>query len=368
MNRFGIGAAIAALCLFLCLNDGYCEPETGFEPERIPSLLSCIRFEAPISFCDEPVPLDQGDARERLEKEMLLILWDRAQVILWIKRASSFMPVIERMLTEQRMPQDLKYLAVIESALLPHSGSNKGAVGFWQFIRETGLRYDLRIDNEIDERRHILSSTRAAIAYLKKLHGDFNSWALAAAAYNMGEQGLMNAIEEQKVRDYYNLYLPMETQRYVLRAVAVKLIMENPQRYGFDFRPSDLYPSVAFDTVRLRLTTEVPLQIIAEAAGTYYKTIRDLNPQIREKRLSPGEHVVFLPKGSSTQFSKQFPAITARLKPQVRSESYYYVVKNGDSLTGIADRFRIPLSDLLRWNNLNYNSTIHPGQRLVLRK
>ncbi|MBW2174132.1 MAG: lytic transglycosylase domain-containing protein, partial [Deltaproteobacteria bacterium] len=140
-----------------------------------------------MEFCGEQVPLEIQEVRERLEKEVLLSAWNRPQVILWLKRVPRYFPHIEEMLEESKMPDDLKYLPVVESAFLPHARSNKKAVGFWQFMSATGRKYGLVVNRQVDERRNFFASTRAALKYLKELHSIFGSWTLAVAAYNMGE-------------------------------------------------------------------------------------------------------------------------------------------------------------------------------------
>ena len=181
-------------------------PET-LEPIQFPSLISMVRIGGPLDFCGEPVELENRDVRERLEKELLLTLWDRPQVVLWIKRSNRYLPIIEKMLQEHKMPEDLKYIAIAESALRPHAGSKKGAIGFWQFLKSSGRKYGLIINSEKDERRNIFRSTEAAIAYFKQLYDILGNWTLAAAAYNMGEQGLQSEILAQKTNNFYHLYL-----------------------------------------------------------------------------------------------------------------------------------------------------------------
>ncbi|AQV01137.1 MULTISPECIES: lytic transglycosylase domain-containing protein [Desulfococcus] len=337
------------------------------EVSLFPTNLADIRISPPLDFCGEPVPLDDPDILENLEKELLLTIWNRPQFILYVKRSARYMPFIEKMLRENHMPEDLKYVAIAESALLPHIGSSAGAVGYWQFIKWTGQKYGLRIDNDIDERRNIFASTRAAIRYFKKLYGDFGSWTLAAASYNMGEAGLNRRIAEQNTRNYYHLYLPLETQRYIFRILAIKLVLSDLSKYGFDLSPSDLYPPVAFDRVRLDITSDVPVRTIADAAGTYFKKIKDLNPEIRGNRLVQGNHVILVPKGASKGFAQRFNTLLAQQKAaRAAMKKEIYVVKAGDTLTLIAESLNIPLRDLLEWNQLRYNSTIHPGQRLLV--
>jgi len=192
-----------------------CQDDSSISMAQIPSLLSAVRNVHHLTFGNEPVPLDNQEIRERFEKELLLTLWNRPQVILWIKRSARYFHLIEKMLKEAGLPDDLKYVAVVESALRPHIRSSKGAVGYWQFIKPTGLKYGLRIDRDIDERRNLFVATRAAIAYFKDLYDIFGTWALSAAAYNMGEQGLQAEVRIQQIDDYYRLYLPLETQQLV---------------------------------------------------------------------------------------------------------------------------------------------------------
>jgi len=358
-------------CFMLILGTA---PAWGETLANFPSLLSSIRISPPVDFCGEPVPLDNPQVYERLEKELLLSVWRRSQVILWMKRAGRYMPYIERSLRQNKMPDDLKYSAVVESSLIPHIRSSKNAAGLWQFIKPTGIRYGLTINGDIDERRNVYKATEAAIRYLKKLYNDFGSWTLAVAAYNMGETGLQSNIKFQKTSDFYHLYLPLETQRHLLKIVAAKLILSNPEKYGFQFTRDDYYSPVSFDRVQLANSERIHLQMIAEAAGTYYKTIRDLNPEIRGRYIPEGSHIISVPKGSARDFHaryetvyKQWQAKNQISKPQKKkSRKRFYVVKRGDSLSAIAARFGIPMSKLLKWNNLNSKRPLHVGKRLMV--
>jgi peptidoglycan lytic transglycosylase D len=331
----------------------------------VPPLLHTLRNMGKLDFCGEPVPLHVQEVRERLEKELLLIVGDRPQVILWIKRASRFFPHVEETLRKSGLPDDLKYLAVIESALRPHAGSHKNAIGFWQFIRPTGRKYGLRIDADSDERRNLFASTRAAAAYLKDLRELLGSWTLAAAGYNMGEEGLQSEILAQKTTDYYRLYLFSETQRYVFRAIAAKLVMENPTRYGFHFQPSDLYPPLVFERVTLDARGETAIQVVAAAARTDFKRIKDLNPELRGHYLPRGRHTIAVPKGAGKGFKKRFAALQKARR--INHQQRIYVVRRGDNLTAIAERFNVPLPALYLWNKIRRNGVIHPGDRLVVR-
>jgi len=279
------------------------------EINQFPDLISRVRISGPLDFCGEVVELESQDVRERLEKELLLTLWDRPQVALWIKRSSRYLPIIEKMLKEHDMPEDLKYVAIIESALRPHAGSRKGAIGFWQFMEATGLRYGLAINSEKDQRRNIFYSTRAAIAYFKELYDLLGAWTLSAAAYNMGEQGLQSEVLAQKTDNYYHLYLPLETQRYVLRIISAKMILSEPDTYGFQYAPEDLYPPLQFDRLKLTCFQETPISLIAQAANTHFKVIKDLNPEIRGHFLTAGSHRILIPKGAADGFKERFKSL-----------------------------------------------------------
>ncbi len=219
----------------------------GQSPGQV--LIKALKFKEPLTFCNEPVPFNEGDVKERLERELLVALSNSDDVILWIKRSHRYFPHIEKVLKNNSMPDDLKYIVITESHLKPMASSSKGAVGFWQFIEGTGSRYGMKINKDIDERRNFFISTDAAVAYLKDLYALFGSWTLAAAAYNMGEDGLKTEMLMQKVNNYYKLYLNQETQRYVFKILAAKMIISNPEKYGFFLTDEDFYKPLQFDQV-----------------------------------------------------------------------------------------------------------------------
>ncbi len=339
-------------------------PSESLEPANIPSLVSSLQISHTLDFCGETVPLGIQEVLERLEKELLLTLADRPQVILWIKRSNRFLPLIEKMLAENSLPEDLKYITIIESALRPHVGSPKGAIGFWQFMESTGRIYGLAINSAIDERRNIFKSTQAAIRYFKALFDDLGSWTLAAAAYNMGEEGLKAEILAQRTDNYYQLYLPLETQRYIFRIIAAKMIMSSPEKYGFRIDQDALYPPVQFDHVEIQCMQKTPIHVVAQAAQTYFKVIKDLNPEIRGHYLLEGNHTVLIPKGAAADFHSNYEkALNDWL---ANSNEQIYTVKEGDNLSIIAESFKVPLPALLIWNNLNPKRPIHPGDRLIV--
>ena len=328
------------------------------------SLLRMLKLARPRSFCGEAVPISNREVRERFEKEFLLTLWNRPQVILWLKRSRRYFPYIEKMLQKNGLPDDLKYLAVAESALRPHAGSAKGAMGFWQFMKETGRKYGLTINRRIDERRSLYASTGAAVRYLKDLYQEFGSWTLAAAAYNMGEKGLMSEIMEQETGDYYQLYLPLETQRFLFRILSIKAIFEEPEKFGFKLEKGDYYFPLPVDKVLIKSAREVPVRIVAKAAKTRFKVIKDLNPEIRGYYLAPGSRRILVPRGASTGFQQRFETLMKRLARD--RDERIYIVRKGDSLSAIAARFNVPLAALVIWNRIDLKRPIHPGDRLIV--
>ncbi len=308
--------------------------------------------------------MEDSEVRERMEKELLISLWDRDQAILWLKRSTRYLPAIEAMLSQAGLPDDLKYIALAESALRPHVGSPKGAIGFWQFLPETGRLYGLTINDQIDQRRSLSASTKAAAGYFSMLYEEFGSWSLAAAAYNMGEQGLQAEILAQGVSNFYRLYLPLETQRYLFRVLSAKLILENPERYGFHLKEKDYYPPIRFTTVELTCYEETSLTVVAQAAQTYFKRIKDLNPELRGHYLAAGVYKLAVPENTPPGFQKRFDKLHQEWSQQRQEQ--IYIVQPGDNLSTIAESFQVPLAAILIWNRIDINSPIHPGDHLII--
>ncbi len=332
--------------------------------ETADNLFFALKLDLPVLLCGETVPVDDPQVVERFEKEMLVSLGNRAQVILWLKRTTRYFPYIEQALREKGLPDDLKYLAIAESALRMHAGSPKGAMGVWQLMPQTAVKYGLVVDGNFDERRNLYLSTPAALAYLKDLYDRFGSWSLSLAAYNMGEDGLATEIMEQGLTDYYRLYLSLETQRFVFRILAIKRIVEAPHKHGIALPADGFYAPETFSAVQISALADLPIRLIAKAAGTEFKTIKDLNPELRGYYLAAGTRTVNLPGDGEAGFQDRLAALI-EADAKIRNQSVY-VVKEGDSLSGIALKFDIPLTALLIWNRIGANKMIHPGQRLVI--
>jgi len=236
-----------------------------------------------LEFAGEGVPLEDPDVYERMDRELLVNTYWQSNALLLMKRANKYFPVIEPILKEEGIPDDFKYLAVIESGLT-QAVSPASAVGFWQILEGTGKEYGLEINDNVDERYHIEKSTRVAADYLKKAKERFGSWTLAAASYNAGQYGVDKQLERQKVGDYYDLLLGEETGRYVFRILALKEIMTNPQKYGFSFSESDLYKHIPVEKVKVD-TVVKDFPDFAENFGINYKILKVHNPWLRDDHL-----------------------------------------------------------------------------------
>lgn len=328
------------------------------------SLIQAIKISGPLTFCNESVPLNEADVKERLERELLASLDNSGEVILWLKRANRYFPYVEKALKDNALPDDLKYVIIAESSLKPLATSNRGAVGFWQFIENTGNKYGMKINNDIDERRNFFISTDAAINYFKDLYAIFGSWTLAAAAYNMGEEGLKTEMLMQKVNNYYRLYLNQETQRYVFRILAAKMILSNPEKYGFSLTEDELYKPFQFDHIEITVNQPVPLYIIAQAANTYFKVIKDLNPDIKNYYLSAGKHDLLIPKGTAQGFQERYDKLLNQWLEL--KEKSIYTIEPGDNLSIIAKRFNVSIKAIMIWNEISNAKDVSPGDKLVI--
>ena len=232
----------------------------------------------------EPVPFDWFGVREQLDREMVVNTYHHSSTMLYFKRASRWFPVIEPILAEKGLPDDFKYLAIIESGLA-QVVSPAGAAGFWQFMKGTAPQYGLRVTKEIDERYHVAKATYAACDYLLEAKEEFGSWALAAASYNMGKAGVRRDLEEQGVNTYWELRLNSETARYVYRLLAIKAIFEDPESFGFSIQADALYQPYATRTVWVTSPVE-DLAAFALEEGANLKALKTLNPWLRSSRLT----------------------------------------------------------------------------------
>lgn len=243
-----------------------------------------LKLPQSLDFAGEQVPLHNPDIKERADREFLVNTYWQSNGIMLIKKSQKYFPIIEPILAEEGIPNDFKYLAVIESGL-ENVKSPAGAAGFWQIMIATGRELDLEVNDNVDERYHLEKATRAACKYLKQSKARFGSWTLAAAAYNAGNAGISNELERQQVNDYYDLLLNAETGRYMFRILALKEILKAPESFGFNVAPDSFYYQVPTEKVSVDYEID-DLAAFAKAKNINYKVLKIHNPWLRENKLN----------------------------------------------------------------------------------
>jgi len=259
--------------------------------------IKAVTMPKSLSFAKEPVPLNIQDVFERMDRELHVNTYWQSNTLIYAKRAHKYFPIIEKILAENNVPNDFKYLALIESGLM-NVTSPAGAKGFWQIMKNTGRENGLEINKNVDERYNLEKATKAACNYLNDAHDKFGSWTMAAASYNSGRSGIIKQMNKQQVTNYYDLLLGEETSRYVFRIIAAKEILSHPKKYGFVFNDTDLYNhkdtyQVAVDSIITNVAS------FAKHYGINYKELKALNPWLRENVLnndSKKEYLITLPR------------------------------------------------------------------------
>lgn len=244
-----------------------------------------------LDFAGEVVPLSDPDVYERMDRELLVNTYWQSNGLLMFKRAEKYFPVIEPILKKYGVPDDFKYLAVIESGLI-NVVSPAGARGVWQIMPSTAKENGLEVNENVDERYNLEKSTEVACKYILKSKESLGSWTLAAAAYNAGNSGVSKRLEEQQVTNYYDLLLGEETGRYIFRIVALKEILNHPQKYGFNFTKDDLYKDIPTYTVTVD-TAVTDFTAFAKSFGINYKILKIHNPWLREPKLNNKSRKVY---------------------------------------------------------------------------
>ena len=246
--------------------------------------IKALKLPNNLNLAGERVPLEKPDIKERMDRELLVNTYWQSNGLLMFKRAKKYFPIIEPILEKYNIPNDFKYLAVIESGLT-NAVSPAGARGVWQIMKTTGRENGLEVNTNVDERYHLEKATEVACKYLLKSKEQLGSWTLAAAAYNAGNSGVSRRLKEQNVTDYYDLLLGEETGRYLFRIVALKEILNNPNKYGFNFREKDLYSNVP--TYKVEVDTAVTDFVkFSEKFRINYKILKLHNPWLREAHLN----------------------------------------------------------------------------------
>lgn len=237
-----------------------------------------------LTFCGEAVPIDRYDVREALDRELMVNTYWQSNILLYCKRAYRYFPIIKTILHEQGVPEDFKYLALIESGLTNVVSPAK-ATGYWQILKSTGINYGLEITEEIDQRYSVEASTLAACQYLKSSYRQQGSWTAAAAAYNMGDGGYKRNASTQRTSSYWDLLLNSETARYVYRILAAKIILSDMPAYGIHLRVKDMYPILPYNTITIDTSVSSWVNFAIEQ-GISYKQLKDYNPWIRASQLT----------------------------------------------------------------------------------
>jgi len=256
-------------------------------------------------FAGEEAPLGLYYVREGLDRELMVNAYWHSSTLLMLKKSNRYFHMIIPILKKYKIPEDFKYLAMIESGLT-NVQSPAGAAGFWQFIPGTAKHFGLEITDEVDERYHVEKATEAACKLLRGSYTKFGSWTLAAAAYNVGEGRISKELARQKAGSYYDLYLPEETMRYVYRIIALKLLYEHPTEYGYFIRKKDLYPPIP--TYTLSIDSGITnLPVFAKSMDINYRLLKEFNPWLRSDKLSnPGKkkYILLMPKKGFEEFDK----------------------------------------------------------------
>jgi len=258
-----------------------------------------------LDFAGERTPLENFDVLESLDRELLINSYWQSHTMLLIKRSNRHFPVIEKILEKHGIPQDFKYLPVAESDLM-NLTSPARAVGYWQFLKATAQEYGLEVNSEVDERYHLEKSTEAACKFLLRSYELYGNWTMAAASYNVGRTGLNRQVERQDSRYYYDILLNEETGRYVYRLLALKLIMSEPEKYGFFFDKDELYPSIPVYQVNVDSAVE-DFAAFAREYSINYKVLKIFNPWLRDNKLSNTSRKTYqisIPRKGYREFSQ----------------------------------------------------------------
>lgn len=278
------------------------------DQSQVLSLTSAVTLPEKVTFADEIVELDRYDIHERYDRELNSFTYFHSSTLMLIKKANRYFPIIEPILKENGIPDDFKYLAVIESMLNPRAVSPAKAAGLWQFMPATGKQYGLEVGNEVDERFSIQKSTVAACKYLKSAYRTYGSWSAVALSYNAGMGRISGELQKQDVEDSLDLWLVEETSRYYFRMLAIKAIFENPSTYGFILTEDQLYKPMQFTEVKV--SESIPdLSQFAKKHGVTYAQIKDFNSWLRDRKLTispknPKTYTILVPNKESLYYKK----------------------------------------------------------------
>ena len=255
---------------------------TASGPQEI--FFTAVTLPEKLDFADESVPLENFDVRESLDREMLIIANFHSQELLYLKKTTRYFSIIDPILKKNEIPDDFKYLALAESGFLDKIVSPAGAVGIWQFMKGAAIEYGLEVNEEVDERYHIEKATEAACRYLKNSFLKYGNWTMVAASYNAGISGMNRQIDVQDSKNYYDLLLNEETSRYIFRILALKLVIGDPEKYGFKVSDDEKYPIIPFKEVKVAGSIK-SFTDYARENNINYKLFKQFNPWLRQPYL-----------------------------------------------------------------------------------
>lgn len=337
-----------------------------------------------LNFCGEPVPVNDFTVRESLERELMVNTYFQSQTLMYHKRASRWFPVIEPILKKNGIPDDCKYIALVESGL-SNVVSPQKATGFWQLMEPAALHCGLEIGDEVDERYNVEKSTEAACKLLREAYERYGNWTLAAASYNLGMGGIDKQLGKQQMNSYYDLYLNEETARYIYRILAVKEIVSRPKAYGYQLRPRDLYPPIPVYAVKVD-SSITDLAAFAIAQGSNYKILKIMNPWLTKSSLgnpSKKTYSLLFPKKGVKIYGLEDdmppglnqPANTGDTgrfvtKAEIMADSaarpLLHTVKSGDTWESVAKQYNVDENRLLEWNKRDKSEALKAGEEIVV--
>ena len=375
-NTPGNGAAVHATAMNGKQSQGEskCLPVTGTDVTSASSMTSTS--EQDISDIMEQSTAPESLERITAETDIPMVMNEKVQYFIdyfsktqhdifakWLERSEQYIPKMKKILRDNGLPEDLVYMALIESGFNTHAMSRRRACGPWQFIRSTARLYNLKVDWWIDERRNPEKSTLAAARYLKNLYDTFGSWYLAEAAYNAGPIKIMRAMQRHKTDNFWNLAdhksLKKETRDYVPKLIAAAMIAKNPSAYGF----TDLDYEKPMEKDTVTLAHQIDLHVAAKLADTSYETIKELNPELLRWATPPVQsYTLNIPSGAKEQF-------LAGLENLPRSELFSYkryLIRQGDSLYVIARAYGVPLQELRSMNHIRNVKELRPGHAIII--
>lgn len=303
LSEFSFNRSVLGWFLVLFLFASFSENQQNSSQLPIIANVSLPLIPENILFCGDEIPINYFDVYESLEREMIVNTYFHSQTILYIKKTRRYLPVIEPILKKNSIPDDFKYLLIAESGFT-YIVSPAGAAGFWQLLESTAKDYGLEVNDEIDERYHLEKATEAACKYLNHSYNIYHDWSLVAATYNAGRRGVERQVERQGETNYYDLLLNEETARYVFRIIAIKLILENPQQYGFNIPISERYRPIPFHEITINSSID-DIGEFAREHGTNYKLLKLLNPWLRDNKLTNSQqktYTILIP--ASREFTK----------------------------------------------------------------